>query len=76
LIETLEWLVQSCERTAEAPDLLPDDSLAEPESAGAAPRRRRVAVAPFLAGLPRGGHRPAAGCFRALLPRARPGAAW
>lgn len=41
LIETLEWLVESCERTAEAPDLLPDDSLAEPESAVAAPRRRR-----------------------------------
>ncbi|MDJ0345362.1 hypothetical protein QMK19_21200 [Streptomyces sp. H10-C2] len=70
MIETLEWLVESCERTAEAPDLLPDDCLAEPESAGAA--APAVAVAPFLARLPRAG----AGCFRALLSRARPGAAW
>ncbi|UKY47442.1 hypothetical protein [Streptomyces inhibens] len=33
MVETLEWLVESCERTAEAPDLLPDDCLAEPEPA-------------------------------------------
>jgi len=42
LIETLEWLVESCERTTEAPDLLPDDRLAEPEPAVAAPRHRWV----------------------------------
>ncbi|MFE0381307.1 hypothetical protein ACFW1M_38395 [Streptomyces inhibens] len=33
MIETLEWLVESCERTVEAPDLLPNDRLAEPEPA-------------------------------------------
>ncbi|MEV0372448.1 hypothetical protein AB0I10_21875 [Streptomyces sp. NPDC050636] len=40
MTETLEWLLESCERTAEAPDLLPGDRLAEPEPAVAAPRHR------------------------------------